>query len=384
MSRIVISFTSYPRRIDLVAKTVKSLINQTIKADRIILWLSENEFNGQEDYGIPNELSQLFGVSGFEIRWVKENLKSHKKYYYALQEFSDDIVITVDDDVIYSPTMIESLLNSYKNHPRAVSARRTRIISKENGGISKYINWELNDMEYDKERFDLLAIGVGGVLYPPLCSNEKWFNIQKIIEFASNQDDLWLKYCEIISGISVVNVCDNPDIDIKEAQETALYKKNIYENDGSFEIICNYLKKNHPIEWQKFDNSTCDFENLKKKIKTICINEFHKNMSEMKYNKVFICGAGKYARLFYVFLQEIRMQNIIDAFLVSEKAQQNTLFDKRIMQFNELEQEEDMLFICGVGEKYKNEIKELISNYRKCIWYEPGSILRHIRCIVDI
>lgn len=381
MNKVTISLTSYPKRIGFAARTVKSLINQTIKADRIILWLSEKEFNGQEDYSIPDELSQLIGVGGFEIRWVKENLKPHKKYYYVLQEFPDDIVITVDDDVIYSSTMLESLLNSYKKHPKAVSARWTRIISKTNGEISKYINWKLNDFEYDKERFDLLAIGVGGVLYPPSCSNKKWFNKEKIIRFSNNQDDLWLKYCEIISDIPVVNVYDSPDINIMEAQETALSKNNIYENDESFESICNYLKNNNPIEWKKFENAVHDIEIVKKEIKTFYSNEFKNIMSDIKYSKVFICGAGKYARLLYNFLQQTGMQNIINAFLVSQKTQENSLFDKKIMQFNELEQEENMLFICGVSEKYKNEMKELVSNYSNSIWYEP--IWSHICYVVN-
>ena len=91
--------------------------------------------------------------------------------------------------------------------------------------------------------------------------------------------------------------------------------------------------------------------------------------------------AGKYARLLYNFLQQTGMQNIINAFLVSQKTQENSLFDKKIMQFNELEQEENMLFICGVSEKYKNEMKELVSNYSNYIWYEP--IWSHICYVVN-
>ena len=37
---------------------------------------------------------------GLTIRFC-EDLKAHKKYYYAFKEYPDDIVITVDDDVIY-------------------------------------------------------------------------------------------------------------------------------------------------------------------------------------------------------------------------------------------------------------------------------------------
>ena len=38
---------------------------------------------------------------GLEIIFVSDELACHNKYYYAFQQYSDDVIITVDDDVIY-------------------------------------------------------------------------------------------------------------------------------------------------------------------------------------------------------------------------------------------------------------------------------------------
>ena len=83
MHKIIISLTSYPARIHLVYKVIKSLMNQQEKADEIILWLSILEFPNQTD-DLPENLRCMIGENGFHIEWVKENIKSHKKYFYAL------------------------------------------------------------------------------------------------------------------------------------------------------------------------------------------------------------------------------------------------------------------------------------------------------------
>ena len=82
--KIRISFTSYPGRIYSVVKVVESLWLQTMKADDIVLWLSEEEFPNK-DKDLPEQLRNMLGQNGFRVEWVSDNLKSHKKYYYALQ-----------------------------------------------------------------------------------------------------------------------------------------------------------------------------------------------------------------------------------------------------------------------------------------------------------
>ena len=190
--RIIVSFTSYPPRIKSVHRVVESLYRQTVKADEIILYLSLDEFPKVEAE-LPEKLRRMIGQGGFRIAWVCGNLKSHKKYYYALQEFQDAVVITVDDDKIYAETMICDLMESYKRFPDSVSARIARIILKRPETLEQYVKWEKEEkIEECKDvpRMDLCAIGAGGVCYSPRLVNENWFHKETIMKVAGDYDDL--------------------------------------------------------------------------------------------------------------------------------------------------------------------------------------------------
>ncbi|MBQ2886366.1 MAG: hypothetical protein IJE43_21810 [Alphaproteobacteria bacterium] len=42
--KVIVSLTSYPARINIVHKTIESLLNQTYKADKVILYLAYEQF----------------------------------------------------------------------------------------------------------------------------------------------------------------------------------------------------------------------------------------------------------------------------------------------------------------------------------------------------
>ncbi len=54
--RIIVSLTTYGKRINTVHLTIKTLLNQTYTFDKIILWLAEDEFTLDT---IPQELKEL-------------------------------------------------------------------------------------------------------------------------------------------------------------------------------------------------------------------------------------------------------------------------------------------------------------------------------------
>ena len=105
---VVVSFTSFPARIGYVYMTVESLLRQTALPGRIILWLSKEQFPTEET--VPEHLKKLQNEV-FQIRYVDGDIRSHKKYYYSFQEFPEKKVITVDDDMIYPPRLVEELLS---------------------------------------------------------------------------------------------------------------------------------------------------------------------------------------------------------------------------------------------------------------------------------
>lgn len=226
---IVISLTSYPVRFSYLPFCLKSLLYQTVKPDKIILWLGSDTKERQ----IPPKL-KVFEKFGVEIILLKENLKSHKKYFYAMQKYPNDIIITVDDDVIYSPFLVSSLLKTHKLYPAVVCARRVHKIKIDNDRLLPYRYWETS---YEKETEPsklLMGIGVGGILYPSNCLYKDSFDIQKIQELCFDADDIWLKFMEILNGSPVVwckCLWIHP-IKINENDTTGLERSNV-ENNGN-------------------------------------------------------------------------------------------------------------------------------------------------------
>ena len=54
--KLICTLTTFPDRIDSVQYTIKSLFNQSMKPDKIVLWLAESEFNVFE---FPDSIKQL-------------------------------------------------------------------------------------------------------------------------------------------------------------------------------------------------------------------------------------------------------------------------------------------------------------------------------------
>ena len=229
---IVVSLTSYPARFPTLHLCLKSLFNQTLQPDKIILYLDKNVSFEQ----IPHKILKL-QKKGLVIRNICEDIKPHKKYYYAMQEHPDSVIITADDDVIYTKDCVQSLFESYKKYPDCVSARRVHRITRHiDGSAAPYKHWQLESREQREPSLDLLAIGVGGVLYPPhiLLNQKLTFNIENIKKICLNADDIWLKFTELSQGIRVrwvPNKTPHPyPIKNEMLKETGLRQDNLENN----------------------------------------------------------------------------------------------------------------------------------------------------------
>lgn len=96
---VIISLTSYPKRINTVCKTIYSLLNQDVKASKIYLYLTHQEFPRKE-IELPENLLELI-PKGLIIKWT-DNIGSYTKLIPALTEFPEKIIVTVDDDMVYN------------------------------------------------------------------------------------------------------------------------------------------------------------------------------------------------------------------------------------------------------------------------------------------
>ena len=238
--KIIVSLTSFPPRFDQLHLTLKSILLQSEKPDRIIVYLGSDSSRGQ----FTKEMLDLERY-GVEYRIDSErNLKAHKKYFYAMQEFPNDIIVTADDDLYYPSNWLLSLIKSYNKYPNAISARRVHLMKQKDGILLPYNMWKDQCRSIVEPNFSLLATGGSGKLYPPHCLNECAFDDKIFKELCFDADDIWLKCMEIISGIPVV-WAKNWEVDqlgVGSNQKGALSKQNVdcSHNDVCLKNVMNF------------------------------------------------------------------------------------------------------------------------------------------------
>ncbi|MDY2595828.1 MAG: hypothetical protein SOW34_13285 [Oliverpabstia sp.] len=206
-------------------------MHQTIRPYKVVLWLAEEQFR---NVNIPQKLKDLCEF-GLEIRYCKEDILAHKKYYYSMLEFPNHIVVTYDDDLIYPEDSLEKLLVSYEKNPGCIICNRGREILINENKIQSYDKWILRGrISKGTPSYKIMASTGAGTLYPPDCMPQETFDLLKIRELALTADDLWMKAMSIYGNIPVVKSQDCckalclsvPEQKVSLAQTNVLEKKN--------------------------------------------------------------------------------------------------------------------------------------------------------------
>jgi len=219
---LVVSFTTIPSRIDKAIYVADSMLSQTTKPDKVLLYLAEDEF---PDRNLPAEYQNLI-KRGLEIDYV-ENLKPHKKYYFALRDYLDAAIITVDDDIIYPLDLVETLCDSYKRFPEVVSAMRAHRMRADENGLLPYLSWELSAQEVERPSAALFATTGGGTLFPPHSLPQETLNKEVFTDLCLHADDVWIKAMLLLHNTPVVLAKSGQVFPtIADTRETAL----MYEN----------------------------------------------------------------------------------------------------------------------------------------------------------
>ncbi len=241
--QVIISLTSFPKRIPTIYLCVESLLMQSLQVEKVILWLARDQFPKLNE-DLPETLLELQSER-FEIHYC-EDIRSYKKLIPTLREFPHTIIITVDDDVEYNLDMARTLYLSYKQFPHSVHAHR----------VTKMYVWS-NDIktipggEYYYSGAHCLnkLVGVGGVLYPPDCFYKDILKNDLFMKLAPTNDDQWFWCMANLNGYLVRSV-KNKILKmnyIEGSQEVALTKIND-QGENLFFIQLKNLMEAYP-EW---------------------------------------------------------------------------------------------------------------------------------------
>ncbi len=237
--KIIVSLTSFPGRINSVWLVIECMMRQTLLPNKIVLWLSKEQFESVD--GLPESLRKRQN-DVFEIRLVEKDYRSHKKYLYAFKEFSNDIVVTIDDDIFYPLTMIESLVKAHKSNPDAVICRHgSRITYDENGNILPYASWK-ESCNYQKK--DFFGSG-GGTLFIPSKLFKDTTNVDLAILLCPLADDVWLNAMARINKLPIIFITPHLILPIFTETKERLCSINCGENKNDVQIknVIEYYEK---------------------------------------------------------------------------------------------------------------------------------------------
>lgn len=253
--RVIVSLTSFPARINRIWLAIECIMRQSFKPDIIILWLSKEQF--PDKFSLPKNLLKM-EKRGLRIELREGDLRSHKKYYYFLQEFPDDIMVIIDDDIFYPTNMIEKLMKYHGTFPNAVIARyglKIQIIDNE---IAPYKSWGMHYQQKTPD-FDVFFGSGGGTLFPAHSLPKDTLNKDLFMDLCYYADDIWLNTMCRLNNRKIFktkkSLCSLLPVINKNSE--SLFSKNIGENlnDKQLRNVRDYFNSNRGFDPYKLNQN---------------------------------------------------------------------------------------------------------------------------------
>jgi hypothetical protein len=228
---LVVSLTSYPPRFGTLAKTLKSILAQKVKADRTVLWVAE-----ADEQLLPADVLELT-VAGLEIRTCRD-IRSYKKFIPALESWPDAYIVTADDDLYYEPGWLEMLVDAAVPGEKVIVCRRAHRPRRTANGFAPYAEWSCEVVGRGKLEHDLFPTTGAGALYPPGSLAPQVLDEARFMALAPAADDIWL-YCMSRVAGSRYRQVGGRFIMVMWAgsQDVSLYSSNIAANDGQLRAV---------------------------------------------------------------------------------------------------------------------------------------------------
>lgn len=236
---LIVSFTSFPSRIDFVWMVVETMKRQTMLPKKIILWLSKEQFPNET---LPDSLVKEID-SLFEIRFVCGDIRSHKKYFYVVKEYPESYVFIVDDDILYSPDILAKTWAAHLKCPNHIICNYGFIMKYDgNKNLLPYNKWEET---YSKSENPSIFFGSGGgTLIKPNSLYKDLTNIELAQELTPTADDVWLNAMARLAKVPCLMIKHGLFLPTNITDNQRLCTINVGENrnDRQIQSVINYYK----------------------------------------------------------------------------------------------------------------------------------------------
>lgn len=199
--KVNISLTTIRDNLHILEPTLYSLLNQSQRADRIVLYVSVEPYlqdKGILESDIPDWLKEL----PVEVRFVK-NTGPYRKLLPLLEEIwdKDEIIITVDDDTYYNSDLVKTMVQTYKETGACVGCRCTHV------GDPTKNEYENLQQALPSDLYNYHT-GKGAVLYHPSMFKHKepqrGILGTEFLELAPTNDDHWFNIWRMYNDIPCI------------------------------------------------------------------------------------------------------------------------------------------------------------------------------------
>ncbi len=238
-SEAIVSLTSIPSRLRLLDLTIRSLMAQSIRPKKILLWLHE-DLRGKEPKALSSLVGEMFSIHYSDLTC------SHRKLIHSLELYPNDVIVTCDDDQIYPNNWLERLVEDHKRFPGEIIANECKLIAcSADGETLPYKQWS-GKMSAGFSDASLMPVGYGGVLYPPDALLPEVMNSELFLKLAPKADDLWFKTMSFLKG-TPCRKASNPSatpLPVIGTRQTTLAQSNVKldQNREQWDALRDYFK----------------------------------------------------------------------------------------------------------------------------------------------
>lgn len=247
---IIVSLTTHAKRIYDVHVAIESIMQGSLKPNKIVLWISDDYKNKSLPLVLKKQMQR-----GLEIEYCKD-VRSYTKLIPSMNKYPEAAIVTIDDDIIYPYDMLESLVGAYVENPECICANWIhQIPANLNDEYKSLLDWPVL---HDVDDLSLLYFyeGFGGVLYPPHSLDPEVFNENVFLDICKYADDVWFNAMSLKAGTKVKYAWRRygliPLVGNKSVQVVALRNVNsngdilndkqikaVYGKYGLFELLKN-------------------------------------------------------------------------------------------------------------------------------------------------
>jgi len=242
VSEAIVSLTSFPQRIGVVWLVVECLLRQTRVPSKIVVWLSKVQFPSKETLPV---VLRSYPEDVVEIRLVDGDIRSHKKYWYVVDEYKDKPIILVDDDIVYDSRLIEDLEHHSSQEKKVIACCwGSRMQWNADGAVKDYSQWRAEKPALN-EVVDDFCFGSGGGTYFPVGSLDGARQpIEDIMKVCPMADDLWLNAVvrrKRYSTCLIRHFRSVPEWDIADNKTLRSVNNDEHQNDKQLQQVREYF-----------------------------------------------------------------------------------------------------------------------------------------------